>query len=397
MKIAILNSLYTPHLVGGAERSVQILAEALTRQGQEVIVITTKPGSDVEVKYVNEVKLYYLGLRNFYWPYSDKNVTSIEKFAWHILDINNPIMAGQVGKILDKEKPDILHTNNLSGFSIGVWKKAASQSIPIIHTARDYYLLCPKTTMYDKGRNCTKPCLSCYIFSILKRIASKQVSAFVPNSEFVLQQHTKNGFFINTKIKKTIANPMQYKNIVPRAYQKEDKKIIFGYLGRLEPAKGIEQLLKAITKLQYDTWELWIGGTGSQEYIQGLKAKYPNDRIHFCGFVNTEDFLQHIDVMVVPSQWSEPIPRSIIESYMYGLPVIASNRGGIPEIVEDGKTGFLFSAENPDSLTRELENFIQNPNYLQPMGLSALEKSKDFLPETIASQWAIAYRQVIDG
>lgn len=92
------------------------------------------------------------------------------KPIWHALDIFNPFFKSVIINIIDKEKPDIIHTNNLAGFSVMPWVIAKNLGIPVVHTLRDYYLMCIKSTMYNHEKNCDNhQCVVCFIYTYYKK------------------------------------------------------------------------------------------------------------------------------------------------------------------------------------------------------------------------------------
>ena len=111
MKVLLINNLYTPHLIGGAERSVQALAEALVDFGINVSVVSL--AKEDSTKNMNGVKIHYVKLDNIHWPFGEEH-SNFSKLRWHINDRHNWQMAKVVGEIIEAEKPDIVHTNNLS-------------------------------------------------------------------------------------------------------------------------------------------------------------------------------------------------------------------------------------------------------------------------------------------
>ena len=149
MKILLLNSLYYPNIIGGAEKSVQLLAESLLSRGHEPVVITTSDGLSVD--YINGVKVYYLKIPNLYTISVAKEQPLFKKPLWHMIDTVNPFITSILQEIIQKERPDIFHTHNLSGISVQAWKVAKSFQLPIVHTIRDHYLFCPNSEMYNRG------------------------------------------------------------------------------------------------------------------------------------------------------------------------------------------------------------------------------------------------------
>lgn len=393
MKILLVNTLYYPNVLGGAERSVQFLAEALARVGHEAVVVSAGWNRGIQVDEINGVKVYYVGLKNLYWPFSKKQNSALIKPLWHLMDTYNPLMAREVDRILAVEKPDVVHTNNLSCFSVAVWRTVKTRKLPLVHTIRDYYLLCPKSSMFSRGRNCEKQCTLCWLYSIPRRKYSELVDIVVGNSRFILEKHTSLGFFPRARAE-VIFNAYERETFGFQASVNRQPCVRFGYIGRLHPTKGVEVILEVVRMLPEGTWTLSIAGQGSPEYEKYLKES-SLESIQFMGFVRPEEFFPQVDVLIVPSLWHEPLPRTIFEAYVHGVPVIGSRRGGIPELIEEGKTGFLFDPDRPEELVKAMNTFIQKPELIDIMRDNCLEKAQEFVPGRIVEQYIQVYESAI--
>jgi len=398
MKILLINTLYAPNVVGGAERSVQFLAESLVQHGDEVVVVSTFPGPGIKVDWLNGVKVYYIGLKNVYWPFQGKESPTVLNLIWHALDTYNVWMVHEVSKILDVEKPALVHTNNLAGFSVLVWQMIKKRRLPLVHTLRDYYLLCPRSRglMYRKGRNCEIQCQNCKVSSIPRRNRSSDVDVVVGISRYILEKHLRSEYFAQTPVQRVIYNAYDTSSTPLSKALIKGQPLRIGFLGRVGSAKGIEYLLDVLKNLPGEAWKLHIGGKTSEEYETFLRSHYSMPNIYFLGFVKPEVFFSQIDVLVVPSLWQEPLGRTVLEAYAHGVPVIGSNRGGIPEIIEAGRTGLIFDVEQPQSLTDAITQFIDTPHHLYQMGQNAYAKSNEFSLETILQAYLDAYKAAIN-
>ena len=394
MKLVIVNTLYTPNLIGGAERSVQFLAEALVKEGHEVAVVSTRAQSGTHQDVVNGVKVYYVGLKNLYWPFDSGKLEPL-KPLWHGIDTYNPPMARAVADVLDAEQPDLVHTNNIAGFSVAVWQTVKARGLPLVHTLRDYYLLCPRTSMFRDGSNCEKQCWDCRLYSTLRQRESNKVDALIGNSGFILHKHLELGCFRNVIYKNTIYNG--YGAGEPVADKGRRERLKLGYIGRLSPTKGVDLVLKTLKNSLVDDAELYIAGEGEETYETYLKDTYPFPAVHYLGFVKPEKLFAQINVLLVPSLWHEPLPRTVFEAYAHGVPVIGSNRGGIPEIIDEGETGFLFEPDQPKSLEEAVKRFFEDPELLTKMRPNLLAKANTFLPKTIVGRHLDVYRSVLAG
>src|SRR5690606_16432151 len=140
MKIVMINSLYTPHIVGGAEISTQILAESLASYA-EVHVLTTggQPRNDgVRTEEINGVLVHRLPHANLYWIGDARKRGVLKRSARRLIDQHNPAQIRAVRDLVGSLAPDVVHTHNLSGFGASVWKACADQEVPVVHTLRDY-------------------------------------------------------------------------------------------------------------------------------------------------------------------------------------------------------------------------------------------------------------------
>src|SRR5205807_513311 len=96
-------------------------------------------------------------------------------------------------------RPDVVHTENLIGLSVGIWRLARAASIPVVHTLQDYQLLCPRGTMFRRGRSCARQCRACRIFTARRRAASVVPATVVGITKFVLAMHQTHGYFLRAK------------------------------------------------------------------------------------------------------------------------------------------------------------------------------------------------------
>lgn len=393
MKILHVNSLYHPIAVGGAERSLQGLAEAQLARNHSIIVVALIPGES-HLGEVNGVKVYYVGLRNLYWPFGNYHASPVRKAIWHALDSFNPMMSGAFDGILTAEKPEVVHTHNLTGFSASVWRAASRQNRPIVHTVHDYSLLCPKSTMFSNGKNCPRQHWTCRAYSIPRMTLSHRLDAVTAISQFILDRHTAAAVFASVPIKRVIHNFQPDVMAGDPPPKKAGKAFTFGFIGQLAPAKGLELLLSAFSELPDASLELVIAGKGEPGYEKRLRTLAEGKNVRFIGVARPEDFYPSIDALVVPSLWHEPFGRVIVEAYSYGVPVLASERGGIPEIVDHLRTGILFDPDNPATLLLALQQVSTDRSFAANLARNALSKAKEFLPNTVCKQYDAVYARV---
>lgn len=384
MKICIINTFFPPQQVGGAEVSVSLLAKALVEAGHSVAVISLHPEKDEKLADWNGVRAWYLPLDNIYWPGHAARPSAWRRLLWHLGDIWNLRAARRIARILDTEKPDVVHTNNLTGFSVAAWHEAKKRGIRLVHTLRDYSLLCPRATLYHKGRDCASRCAPCAILSFPKVAASRGVDAAVGVSRFTLEAHTRRGCFPDAS-RAVIFNPSDVPFAPPKV--RAGGTLRFGYLGRITQEKGVALLLEATQRLECD-WRLSIAGTGNTAYIAGLREKYASDAIAWLGRVHAAQFFDEIDVLVVPSLWAEPFGRVIAEAAARGVPVIASDAGGLEEVMALGLSGRIVKAGDVDALARAMQAYSLAQAFVPQTEES---RCRAFAPATVAQLYLQCY------
>jgi glycosyltransferase involved in cell wall biosynthesis len=393
MRTLIVNTLYRPHRVGGAERSVEILAETLAARGVEVHVLTTAP-KPCQREYAN-VMVHYWKTPNLWWSFDSHSRPKVLKPIWHLLDSSNPLIDSRFLALLSDLKPDLVHTNNLSGFSPRVWKLARSAGLPVVHTTRDMYLLCVKSSMFRRGRACERSCTACKVFSELKRSYEKHVDAAVGISNFILKRHLDAGYFTEARLTRRIFNPVHKPSGARRESSTEDG-IRVGFVGSISPHKGIELLLKAMGKDQSRSLSLKVFGRANQtDYIGKLTKRYRSARVSFEGFEPPDRIYPEIDLLVVPSLWHEPFGRVVIEANSFGVPAIVSNRGGLPEIVTEGENGAVFDPDRPGDLYRAIDTLVKSGRLPDSVRDRSRASAARYSADLIADQYLDLYTKVL--
>lgn len=398
MTVVYVNTLYFPNEVGGAERVLRSLAEYTLQQGHRPVVITLDRRSEARVEELEGVRIYYMGLANIYWPFDDSAQPVGLKAVWHALNSYNPVMARKVEEILEEEDPDLVHTHNLSGFSASVWPIAGDRGVPVVHTVHDYQLVCV-SSMYRNGRNCRDRCVRCRGLGWPRRRLSVHVDAVTGCSQHVLERHRRAGYFPEADGWQAVPNfhDLEIASDPSGRDSPGQREWRLGYIGRLRPEKGVEWMLESLDsfkQVRHD-WEIRVAGTGEREYETRLKERFRGEYVSFCGHVDPTEFLDGIDVLVVPSLWHEPFGIVVVEAFARGVPVVAASRGGIPEVVSPGDTGLLFDPGNPTELHQALDELLEHPDTVERMARNAVERAEEFTTERILPRYLKVYDRVI--
>ncbi len=388
MKVLFVSTLYAPNEKGGAERTVRILAESLVASGHEAVVVSLAPDGRARQDELNGVRTHYVPLANLFWKQSEAQRSRIERMSWHLVDAYNPVMARRVRRILALERPDVVQTGNLQGFSVSLWPTVRSMNIPLVQMLHDYYLGCPKSTMVSGDRNCVRQCGLCRVYATPRRLYSNLPAAVISLSRRMLTRLEDTGLFGGVQHKFVIhgannahVQPASRSNKVPGT------PIVVGYLGRMENTKGIEVLLDAVRHLPESQVSVLLGGKGDDGYVEGLRRTYPAPNIRFLGFVRPADFFERIDVLVVPSVWEEPLGRVIYEAYAHGVPAIVANVGGMPEIVDEGCTGFVYRPADSEHLALLLRQQIDSGWRGADFSAACVRRAADFSVDRVFADY----------
>ena len=353
MKVLFLHSLYAPHIGGGAEIVVRQLAKGLQRRGCDIVVLATGPEDGLHDEVLDGVRIYRAGLDNFYWHFTQARPNPLVRFGWHYRDRYNHSMRRHVRHIIEHERPDVVVCHNLTGWSISAWDEISSAGLPIVQVLHDLYLLCPKDTMFNKGRSCERQCGMCSALRHSHAAASTQVAAVVGVSRFVLDRLTAQGYFgrASRHVVHNCIDPGTSVSAMPRP--RHNGLLRFGYIGTLSENKGVSWLIEQFQALSINA-SLEIAGCGKLDYEAKVKALADPSKVRFLGYQPSERFMRQIDVLVIPSIWAEPFGLVAVEACTQQLPIIATNMGGLPEIIQDNLNGLLCSPADPDSLGRAM-------------------------------------------
>jgi glycosyltransferase, group 1 family len=367
MNILFINTLYSPHIGGGAEIICQEQVEGLKRRGYAVSVLTTSSNWGLCKEDVNGITVYRAGIKNFYWHFSNSKPNKYVRMLWHIRDIYNVGMRQYVKEVMQKEKPDVVICHNLAGFSISVWDEIKLRKTPIIQVLHDLYLLCPGSNMFKYGRACEKQCRICSLMRFCHRKKSKDINAVVGVSSYILERIKKSGYFSNAKAR-VIYNA---RNIPESSeYRGRDSEFSFriGYIGTISKVKGVEWLIRTFMRLDINATLLIAGRGESIEYEEYLKKLASTDkRISFLGYMKPATFFSQIHLSIVPSIWPDTFPTVAIESCAYNVPVIATKVGGLPEIIHHEINGLLIKPLDDISLSDAIMNLYKNKNLLRSL------------------------------
>ena len=382
MRVLIANKFFFRN--GGSEVVMFQERSYLQKSGVHVVDFSMDDPRNVESPY----REYFVRHR----AYGNGGGGISRQIANAVSLIHSREAVSRIGGLIENERPDIVHCHNiyhqLTPSIIGAAKR---RGIPVVLTLHDYKTVCPVYTRLRNGSVCSD-CLDGKFLNVLRHrcadgsfgksailyaeaIAQKllrsyeRVDAVLAPSHFMAKSVTRHRF-AGDRVH-VLYNGIDLREI---SASKTDKNYIL-YMGRLTPEKGVATLLEAHAQMS-DGLDLRIAGTGPLE--EDLRRRY--SRARFIGYVSGDALCKTIEeasVVVAPSEWYENCPMSVLEAMAYGKPVIASNIGGIPELVSDGETGFLFEAGNREALRVCLEKVMNSPAMRARLGAAGRKRVEE--------------------
>ena len=362
MKILMINKFL--YLNGGSETYIFKLGEYLIKKEHEVQYF----GMEHEGRCVGNRVNAYTSDMDFHGG------SKLAKLTYPLKTIYSSEARTQLRKVLDDFQPDVCHLNNFNYqltpsmiLEIVKWRKQVGKQCKIVFTAHDYQLICPNHMMNNPNtnQNCEK-CLGGKFTNCMKGkcIHGSTAKSAVGMMEAYFWKWKGVYKYIDKMIccseflkKKMDSNPLCAKktitlhNFVEHVEWKQTaKKNYVLYFGRLSTEKGVETLIQVCKQLP--NVPFIFAGTGPlEETINDI----PN--IKNVGFQKgkaLEKLIREAQFSIYPSEWYENCPFSVMESQMYGTPVLGARIGGIPELIEEGRTGELFESRNVEDLKNKI-------------------------------------------
>ena len=384
LKILMINKFLYPN--GGSETYIFKLGDCLKAMGHEVQYF----GMEHEGRIVgNSVNAYTSGM-DFHGG------SKLSKILYPIRTIYSAEARRKIRRVLDDFQPDVCHLNNFNYqltpsviLEIVKWRRQSGHPCRIVYTAHDYQLVCPNHMCSNPGtgENCEK-CLGGHFSHCLKGkcIHGSTAKSAVGMAEAMFWNTAKVYRHIDAIVccsrfmkMKLDTNPVLADKTValhnfvdPVKAESVEKKNYVLYFGRFSQEKGVATLLKVCRQLPGVSFV--FAGSGP------LENEVRGENIVNVGFQSGDalkKLIREARFSVYPSEWYENCPFSVMESQMYGTPVVGAEIGGIPEIMRDGETGELFASGNAESLSRKIEKLWNAPELTEKYSRNCLEMHFD--------------------
>lgn len=403
MKVVKIIHGYPPLYNAGSEVYSQLLCLGLANKQHEVVVFTREENPfaqafscRVTTDHLNPaIKLHLVNVPSENYRYRYR-ITEVDLAFQHLLK---------------QFQPDVVHIGHLNHLSTSLVEVIQQYNIPIVYTLHDYWLMCPRGQFIQRNASnnelwrlcdkqeharCARNCYSGYFsgnaadenediaywtrwverrMDYIKEIVN-YVDIFIAPARYLLERYTKD-FVIPSHKMRYLDYGFDHSRFSNQAKRVRQGPFTFGYIGTHIPAKGIQLLIQAFGLIQGQA-RLIIWGrprgyntTALQAICQQLPAakqeaiewrsEYANENI-------MADVFQHIDCLVVPSIWVENSPLVIHEAQQARVPVITANAGGMGEYVIHETNGLLFEHRNFDSLAKQMQRIIDEPNLALQLG-----------------------------
>ena len=315
--------------------------------------------------------------------------------------------------LLDRETPDLVCLQNLFPLiSPSVLAACRKANVPVVMRCPNYRLMCPGGLFMTNGtlcercaggkeywcvlKNCEQDIFKSLGYALRGFVANyfsmfkNNVDVFMVLTEFAKEKLIQNGFpSKQVQVISGLANP---NGIRPSVSGNQGRYV--GFVGRVSPEKGIDVLIEAANSLPSVPFKV----AGNFDRSLDLVRQAPSN-IEFTGQLYPDDLIEFIAqarMILAPSKWYEGLPMAVIEAMLSGKPVICSNIGGLPEIVDDGITGLLFNYDDAKDLTEKIQTLWNDQKLCQTMGMAAREQAeKAYSPDAFYQRFMNAYESAL--
>jgi glycosyltransferase involved in cell wall biosynthesis len=418
LKIIIVNYRY--FISGGPERYLFNIKSILENNGHEVVPFSIKNKRNIASQYENYF-LNPIGEDNevYFKEYKKTNINTVFKsFSRMFYSFE---AKEKLNLLIEDVKPDliyILHYQNK--ISASIFDAAKKNKIPVIHRISDFGQICANALFYRPSqKDICERCLTgskfnaiinkcvydSYLYSSIK-VASlkfqeiisitKKVQAFVVPSRFTIEKLKSYGF------------PMQNLIHIPSFFNfdtvSKDLGITYEpfalYVGRIEPEKGLLTLVKSFENTKF---KLKIIGFSVSGFDEELK-NYLKDKSHDIEFLGRKEFneiqiyLSKCLFTIVPSEWYDNFPNTLLESFAFKKCAIATNTGSLKELVLNNQTGLLFKIKDIEDLKNKISYLFNNNAVCQNLGENAFDLlNKEYSEKEHYKKLIKLFNEVIDN
>ena len=396
MKVLLINNYYYNR--GGDCTYLFALQSMLKERGNKVSIFAM----DHPENFDSEFSKYFVSYINY------EEEIKKQSFASGFKVVKRTIYSTEAKRKLEElikvEKPDVAHIQNIHHhITPSIFVILKKYNIPIIWTLHDYTVICPNTSFLCDGKICERCHKKKYFWPSIVRckkgsFAASTMAAVEISTHVMLKYYKLVDFFVapskflRDKLisygveKEKILHLNNFTCFVDCSNEKEVEEKYFIYLGRLSEEKGVKTLIDASISLfqdngrsgEFNDHKLKIigGGPIMEKMMYYVRSLGVEKNIEFMGHRSHEEAMEVLKFskfLVIPSEWYENFPYSVLEAFTLGKPVIGSRIGGIPELVKNWETGLLFEPGNSELLALKMKFLLRHPEKAEAIGRNALE------------------------
>ncbi len=393
MKLLLVN--WSWYATGGDWTYVENVHRLYESHGIEVIPFSTHNKKNVYTPYS----------RNFVSAYDFKELNNNKTINNGIRAVKTSVVSSdallKLERILDEHDIQFAHLHNIHHYiTPAIIEKLHAKGIKILWTLHDYKIICPENSFVSNGKVCEK-CMDGSFYHCATNKCKKNsfmastlatfeayfyhkkniydlVDYYLCPSRFLLNKFVQFGFDKSKLFESNLCyNISLIDNFILKQQDKiqethKEKYIL--YIGRLEEIKGIKTLINSVkgTSLQLKI----VGSGNAQSELKELVKTEKITNVELLGFKSKDEVFELIYNSlfgVCPSEWYENFPFSVAETFLFSKPVVGSDIGGIPELVQNEKTGLLFEPGNTLQLQEKLLKLWNNEDLVQKLGANARE------------------------
>jgi glycosyltransferase involved in cell wall biosynthesis len=380
-------------VIGGAEEIYFRTADLIEKKGNESVFFSMRHQNNLPCRDSE----YFMPL---IYIHSGFDVTNTVKAVCR--NIYSFKARRLIARLLDNHAVDIVHIHDMHRqMSPSILLEFKKRGIPVVMTLHNYKMICPSFLMVARNMSCEACDHGKYINAMKLRCVKgsflrsalisieaylhhtmldiyNNIDIFIAPSLFLKMKHEEMGF---RKEIVQLPYPLDVREFEKSVFYGQERGLgnwdTFVYFGRLEAEKGLLTLMSALEKLAREgkPVNLKIIGEGPlRETLQTRARREGLSGVTFKGFLKGKELFNEIKTcmaVVLPSEWYENYPVSVMETLAIGKPIIGARIGGIPEMVKDQETGLTFESGNSADLSEKIKELSDNPERAAEMGENA--------------------------
>lgn len=400
MRILTISDLYPPFYVGGYELRCKEMVDEITSRGHEVSVLTSWWGLDRAQRNENIYRFLHLD------PTSDimSEHRSFDFLRWG-RRLDQLRWAFQCRKnyrltleLINSVKPDLVYVWNMEHVGVTPILAAQNLGLPIVYSLGVGWLVSLKRELYLDSISLKRKFRQMVIG--LSDFWSLDFSHMIAISRWLQQYYVENGFLERqiTVIPRGIPSEWILEASLLGAGRYGSNRVKLLFVGRVCPEKAPDDAIRAVHVLVHEfglrNVELDIIGNGTDAYLQELRTLIVelslDEHVRFLRQLNHHEVIDAYpgyDILLFPSRWEEPLGVTVLEAMARGTLVVAADRGGISEMIVDGKNGLLVSSDNPGELAEAVRRLTEDQDLAYMLRLAALKTVRErFTLDAVVTQ-----------